>query len=257
MEIQTAGQRFEVEPREHLWFWEKVNAGTWEPHTWEVFRTWVKPGAAVIDLGAWIGPTTLYAAALGATVHSIEADPVALQHLQANVAANPDLSARITVCPVAIAPRDGPVLFGSHRGGGDSTSSLLAGDAATSWSVPGQRWGTFLRTQGIARCDFLKMDIEGGEWAVLPEMLPWLQEVRPTLYLSLHPRNLHPQSARSPRIVGAVLKRWQACRELLAPLGFYPHVYNDQGQRVNLNTYWLQGYHNPAPLVFSAAAWPR
>ena len=66
-------------------FWNKVEAGLWEPETLALIDQQITPGTTFLDLGAWVGPTALYAAARGARVIALEADPVALAQLRAKL----------------------------------------------------------------------------------------------------------------------------------------------------------------------------
>lgn len=73
-------------------FWTRLQEGNWEDTTFTAFRGCLAPAAAattVLDFGSWIGPTVLYAAALGAgQVLSFEPDPAAFAELSVNVGLN-------------------------------------------------------------------------------------------------------------------------------------------------------------------------
>jgi hypothetical protein len=73
-------------------FWTRLQEGMWEDTTFTAFRGCLAPAAAattVLDFGSWIGPTVLYAAALGAgQVLSFEPDPAAFAELSVNVGLN-------------------------------------------------------------------------------------------------------------------------------------------------------------------------
>ena len=88
-------------------FWDRVDAGTWEPTTFQVFDREIDAQTTVLDFGAWIGPTTLYAAARARRVIAFEPDPIAANHLRSNIAINPELAAKITVIEKAVAPQAG------------------------------------------------------------------------------------------------------------------------------------------------------
>jgi len=209
----------------------------------------------MIDLGAWIGPTSLYAANTAGHVYSIEADPTALEAFRANVAVNPQIAGRITLCPVCIAPATGPVKFGSRQGAGDSVSSLLDANSPISWSVPGEDWQTFIGSRNIANVDFLKMDIEGGEYLVLKSMLHWLEKHRPTLYLSLHPSYLGSVHSGPLLAFKSICRRLWCSRRLLAGLGFYRHCYSPDGRAVDSQRYWLRCARGGTALVFTDQEW--
>ena len=70
-------------------FWDKYEQGAWEPTTLDVLSRFLKHGSFYIDVGGWIGPTVLYAAALGAEVVAFEPDDVAHAELAKNLELNP------------------------------------------------------------------------------------------------------------------------------------------------------------------------
>lgn len=185
--IDLGGTCFRV-AHEHA-FWETLRAGTWEPDTVAFLKETVRPGSCFIDIGAWMGPTTLIAAAHGAHCHSFEPDPIAFGQLKANVEANdPELRSRIELHNLAVTQDGAPIrLFTRHRFG-DSGSSMLdrVKDQGGSVEVPSTTFDHFVAAHHIDRIDLIKMDIEGGEFLVLPTMKAALQRFKPVLYLAVH-----------------------------------------------------------------------
>jgi FkbM family methyltransferase len=171
-------------------FWDRVEAGTWEESTFVVLDRFVDNTTTLLDLGAWVGPVSLYAAARGARVVAVEADPAALTELRANLAANPDLAARITIVDRAIAPDAEPVRMGARRKPGDSMSSALLAGAERHWDAPAITPEALAATLGAPARLFVKLDIEGGEYALLPALGPLLAAPAAALLLSLHPKIL-------------------------------------------------------------------
>ena len=43
-------------------FWNLVNSGSWEANTFQMLEKFVTPNVVYLDIGAWIGPTFLFAA---------------------------------------------------------------------------------------------------------------------------------------------------------------------------------------------------
>ena len=100
-EVRIGGRTIRVADEQPT-FWERVAGGRWEPGTLAAIDRLVDRRTTFLDLGAWVGPTTLYAAAVARRVIAVEADPAALDQLQRNLAVNPDLAQRIEVVPRAI-----------------------------------------------------------------------------------------------------------------------------------------------------------
>jgi FkbM family methyltransferase len=171
-------------------FWDRVEAGTWEESTFAVLDRYVDADTTLLDLGAWVGPVSLYGAARGARVVAVEADPAALVQLRANLDANPDLAARITIVDRAIAPDAQPVRMGARRKPGDSMSSALLAGADSHWDAAAVTPEALAATLGAPARLFVKLDIEGGEYALLPAMGALLDAPATALLLSLHPKIL-------------------------------------------------------------------
>ena len=79
---------------------------------------------------------------------------------------------------------------------GDSMTSLInknpKGKTVDVLKFP---WQTFLDASGLETPDLLKIDIEGGEFILLPAIRDYLATHKPTLYLSTHAGYLEPGRA--------------------------------------------------------------
>jgi FkbM family methyltransferase len=209
-------------------FWDRVEAGTWEPGTLRVLDHLLGPGTVFVDIGAWVGALTLYAAALGAEVVAVEADPRALDQLERNLAANPDLAARVKVIRRALSAEAGPVRMGARRKPGDSMSSVLLAGAGETWTSAGMTARELASELPRARVDLLKIDIEGGEYAILPTLGPLL-ESSSALLLALHPDMLlasgNPDPAATTRRALDGVRHWTCMR--VGPAGPVPATFDE------------------------------
>lgn len=187
MLVSVAGKEFAVHdsPR-YTRFWEQVRAGSWEPDTFRVFCRYVTPDATVLDIGAWIGATTLYAAQLAKHVYAFEPDPVAHEQLRLNLEANAGLT-NVTLCNCGVSDSNEPMPFGTASSFGDSQSSVLFGGSDVS-CVEAVHLGSFLKSHDVPDPLFIKIDIEGYEYRVLPSILESLSHRDFVLYLSTHPQ---------------------------------------------------------------------
>lgn len=191
----------------HGEFWELFESGQWEPENIELLVRLLRPGSALVDVGAWIGPLTIIAASLGARVRAFEPDPVAREHLVANLAVNPDVGARVMVEPVALSTRDGLAVLATAALG-DSMASFAHGghQQAEVRTIDAKAWS---RTADFLTADVLKMDIEGAEFAVIPRMRGAFRVHRPVMLLSVHGNRFRP--TRGPGRSGSVARRaWSA-----------------------------------------------
>ena len=209
-------------------FWDRYSAGCWEPQTLRVIRHFLIPGTDCIDVGAWIGPTVLYEACSARLVHAFEPDPVSYDELVTNVAANPHLRERVMLHRQCVAPEPGPVNL--YAGGmyyaegstfGDSMSGIYpAGDGndQPSQLAEGVRLDDFMELKGVTACSFIKMDLEGGEYGLIPGRWRLLAAYgMPTLCLSFH----SPAVARREELIGACLEELRFC---------YSHLYSATDQ---------------------------
>lgn len=165
-------------------FWNYVVSNEWEPHTFNILNRFCSKEHSYVDIGAWVGPTVLFGAQLSKQCFAFEPDPHAFASLQTNLKLNPNII-NTYAYPVAIGHVNGIVKFGTNSNKGDSMSSLLFADQE-SWDVESITLRDSFSKYGIENCNFIKMDIEGGESQVLPAAKEFLSEIKPTLYLSLH-----------------------------------------------------------------------
>lgn len=186
IQINRYGKRFFVSGNiEYFLFWEYKS---WEQDTYRILEKYLDAEHSYIDIGAWIGPTVLYAAHIAKKTYAIEPDPLAFKELEKNVSLNPELKQKISLHEKCINVSSGKVRFGSPSMGGDTISSLRFGNSENAWVVDGITFDDFLKENIITDCNFIKMDIEGGEAIVLPTMRHHLEKHKPTLHLSMHPQ---------------------------------------------------------------------
>ena len=83
-------------------FWHDFSTENWEPDTLRALSLMAGAGALTLyDIGAWIGPISLFSAALGLDVVSVEPDPAAFLTLRQN-ALSSRLSGKINLINGAV-----------------------------------------------------------------------------------------------------------------------------------------------------------
>lgn len=182
--ITRDGHTFEiVDGTYNGWdFWGSFSNGTWEPSLLREIGA-LPAGSLLFDVGAWIGPISLWAAARGVRSIAIEPDPVALEVLKQNVEAN-NYGDMITIVPKAILAAHGVATLNIQNGGGDSQSSMARTNMPDSIEVEGISLESLFLEMGIP--DLIKMDIEGYEGVVVPSCGPALRTLGIPLLLALH-----------------------------------------------------------------------
>jgi len=219
--VRVENQRYLCDAA-NLQFWDKVNSGRWEPKTFAVLDRLLTAETIYCDIGAWIGPTVLYAARNCRKVYCLEPDRVAYKHLLDNIQMN--RLENVLPFNMALAEKDGLHRMASPRGKrGDSMTSLLLPQGTRGMDVLCLTWQNWFALVGKPSFNLIKMDIEGGEFSLLPAMRSYLEQYRPQLYLSLHP-HLLPVEAR---------KRNMAT--VTAALEVYGGCYNQAGEHIALD----------------------
>jgi len=220
--VRIDTRRYHCDPN-HVSFWSRVNNGSWEPQTFSILNKLLTPTSVYCDIGAWIGPTVLHAANTCARVYCLEPDRTAYMYLLQNIRLNHLENVLPFNC--ALAAENGMRRLSSPRGKrGDSMTSLLRPDGNNSQEVLCLTWQTWLELAGKPRFDLIKIDIEGGEYSLLSSIADYLKDLRPNLYLSLHP-HLLPET-----------RRYAAMQEIMAVLSFYDHYYDSSGRKWSLHS---------------------
>jgi FkbM family methyltransferase len=231
-QITHRGISFLVRTGRHSSWWETIAKGTWEPETYKIFDRFIDKEHSYIDIGCWTGPTLLYGCQLAKQAYGIEPDPVAYAELTANIELNRPTAGNIKLFNIAITPSTGKVSFGSRTEGGDATSSLLFSQGKTVWTVDGVSLADFIQRNGIRDCRFIKIDIEGGEYTVLPSIAEYLGGWRPTIHLSLHPCFLGLAYSGLLGKLRRVASRFLRTITIIRSLSCYRHIYDCRGNEL-------------------------
>ncbi len=193
-EVSFRDRSFYVEVTDKLWFWEELESGKWESDTFDVFDRFLDKDTVFLDIGGWIGSTFLYASQLVKRSFVFEPDEVAFKELTANLSQNKSAPwhAHTESIKAAIAPESGSVSIGFRHESGDSMSSVLLGDSEGSTEVQSVNLSDFISERELSDEKlFIKMDVEGFEYEILPALGETIQSLEKASFLiSLHPQFL-------------------------------------------------------------------
>ena len=167
--------------------WNRVENDNWEKETFKIFDRFLDDKHSYIDIGAWIGPTVLYGCQIASHCYAVEADPAAYSTLESNLNLNPNFKNKVTVYEGAMSDNNGKTSFGTSSTLGDAMSSMFKTNTTTTLVVDCIAFDSFIEKFNVKNCNFIKMDIEGGELFVLPTMKNYVEMNKPTIHLSLHP----------------------------------------------------------------------
>jgi FkbM family methyltransferase len=167
--------------------------GTSEPSVQAAFEAFVRPGATVFDVGANVGFLTAIAARLtgpGGRVIAFEPLPANAAQIRANAAMNG--FAHVDVRTEALGNIDGEMPFlvsaesswGKIRLEHETVAGQVREIPVRVRTLDGLR-----RENEVPAPDLIKMDIEGGEAALLEGAGETLRRDRPVLLIELHGTN--------------------------------------------------------------------
>lgn len=226
--VTIAGKNFRGDPY-HIGFWRIVNKRGFEPEYFKLLDKYLTRDSVYCDIGAWIGPTAVYAATLCKQVYAFEPDEIAYSYLLQNMRLNH--IENIEPYNFAIAPKDGEINMASHGGKqGDSMSSMINIEGNKNYfKAKAVSWENWLKEQNPGKIDFIKIDIEGGEVEVIPAMIKFLELEKPHLFLSIH----GPYIRSVPRI-----------QTMLELLSFYPFCFDEKLIQVKFSNDFFSSLEN-------------
>jgi len=163
--------------------------GDWEPELFRIFNRFLKPDRSYVDVGAFIGTSVVYGAQLARHCYAIEPNPLSYRYLVENTDGNPVIRDKVTRFEGCLWDKAGRLRLGAPVKPHGSSASLLKPESPVSWQVSAVTLEQFLAFFGASDVNFIKMDIEGAEEFVIPQILSYLRRDRPTLMLSLHTFN--------------------------------------------------------------------
>ena len=151
-----------------------------EPFVFDTYDKFLNKDKDFLDIGAWIGPNTLYGSILSRSVVSIEPDPVAFLFLEKNIEANKIKN--VSLINKAFTSKS-EVKIDKNVELDDSMTRVLECDIYGKESVAGIDMETLL---SIGDYSLMKIDIEGYESVVIPDFEETLIEANIPMILSFH-----------------------------------------------------------------------
>jgi FkbM family methyltransferase len=175
------------------WFLPRFKSEEWEPETFELFNYVKDSERAAVDIGAWIGPTTIWLSNNFKHVISIEPDVVAFDALQENLKYSNCNNVYTINSPCYNKEVD--VIFGTNdfnkafeaEGLGSSTSRIKISNNNLEDRLQKAITLQYLKKYNFFNdISFIKVDIEGGEENILLDLFEMGQKNNWKLYVSFH-----------------------------------------------------------------------
>lgn len=179
--IKVSNQRFKVSPHH---FWKEFKEQGWEPETFDNFKRNITKETTFIDLGAWVGVTSIWASVIGCKkIYAVEANPRSYALLKKTISANQSLQEIISLSNHCISNVNGSIVkFGKKL---SSTSRITKGGH---YSVKTITLKNYINAIGSLDNVFLKIDIEGAEEQILDDLNALKKSIQHLkIFLALHP----------------------------------------------------------------------
>jgi FkbM family methyltransferase len=183
----------------NLSFWNDIYS-TWENDTFEILDKFLNKDKIFIDIGAWIGPTSIYGSRKSKHVFSIEADNLSFYDLSFNLYNNCDKN--YTLINKAIYNIDNiEIKFGKNKfltnsNFNDSTSHIYdidihnidSGNNHNFYFIQTITLKNIINNYNIdpSEISLIKVDIEGGEENILNDLYHLNLQYNVPLYISFH-----------------------------------------------------------------------
>jgi FkbM family methyltransferase len=181
------------ESNQNLFFWKNIYS-QWENETFEIFDKYLSKDKIYINIGGWIGTTSMYGSRKSKHVYSIEADNKSLNDMMTNLKIN--CTNNYTLINNAIFNIDNiKVKFGKNihfenSKMNDSTSQIYSDDTITNeyYLAETITIKNIIEKYQIntSEISLIKVDIEGGEEYILNDLFDIHIKYNIPLYISFH-----------------------------------------------------------------------
>jgi len=184
--------------------------GSFEPNEFALLDRILRPGMVFVDVGANDGYYTLFAARrIGAGGRVIAVEPSTREriNLKRNIARNG--LANVTVIPAALGAACGTADLQLAQGvhSGHNTLGRFANDGVKAESVERVTMRTLdevVGEIGLDRVDFMKIDVEGAEAAVIGGARRVIEAARPLILLEISDKALRAQGSDARALIDAL-----------------------------------------------------
>jgi len=193
---------------------EQLRAGGYEPGTWRVMKSLLRPGDQVIDVGAHVGVFSCLAAALVAPTGAVRA----FEPNEANLGRlllNRDMNrlSQMVVSAAVVSDRVGTALFWNNADNDGGHALWPVGrhpfnvQSTARGALPENRRCTSLDnylaagTTGVHPVRLIKIDTEGAELLVLIGASQILHKAKPWVIAEVNPFGLAQLGASEPALV--------------------------------------------------------
>ena len=162
--------------------------GCWEPWLTVFMAQRIKPGMAVIDVGANHGYyTMLFADLVGpeGKVAAVECNPGLCQLLRRSITVN-GFDGRVQLLEQAAMDKEGSVIIHIDPAEPKNGRVLAAHEGAVNGAITVRGGALAQDLKAWKKVDFIKMDVEGSEESALAGLWPMIERDRPQMLLEFN-----------------------------------------------------------------------
>lgn len=145
---------------------------------------------AALDIGANIGNHTLFLSRVFGEVHAFEPNPAMIARLEGNIAANDASHVQVHSFGLSDSNEFLPFEEATNKNAGSSRFVRNAANANKTLEV--RRGDDVIKTLDLQKIDFIKIDVEGFEVAVLNGLSQTIAKHRPAVAFEFHPKDFEP-----------------------------------------------------------------
>ena len=153
-----------------------------EPQATRYVQTLMQPWWTVVEIGANIGYYAMMEAKRVKQVYAIEPGPSNYNQLVANVKLNK--YANIESYPLAIGDHNGEIGFEIAKA--CNWSRIAMTNETATVTVQMQTLDSFVAANRIKHVDYLRMDVEGYEFAIIQGARKTIEKDRPDMFIEVH-----------------------------------------------------------------------
>ena len=158
------------------WLVDSLKSQTWEPFTFEVFNKNKDKDKVAIDIGGWIGPTTIFLSKKFKEVVTIEADIVAFESLTKNLKDN--FCENVTLHNKAFYnSKSNTIFFGVNNFqfepmfGSSTSQTKTESNNNTDYIIETINIFDIIKDVDPNNIALIKVDIEGGDEDIFEELM--------------------------------------------------------------------------------------
>lgn len=237
----------------------RTNFPTWEEETFDIFNKVKNAEKVAIDIGAWVGTTSIWLSKHFKKVIAMEPDVKSLDMLRKNL----DLSHcdNVEICDQAISNSEKEIFFGGIYGSLNTSMSQLKTEKLhkSDYKVKTITLNQVLKKYKLdpKQIGFIKCDIEGGEEAICKELITFCHKYEIELFLSFHKDWWKDQNISRFGSVFSLMKAYdknlvvENVSEFITKNPFFEFIFKtpeEKGHSISMNiirehislyTYWL------------------